>query len=107
MSNKPIIYLAGGMEKAGEFGRTWRTNITPHLETLGYEVWNPYEKELEVGTGPEKIAELKYTDYKAFLKCCQKIVDYDIGCLVACRAVAVRIDDSVLRGAGSYGELTV
>lgn len=103
----PSIYLAGGMEKAGEFGSIWRSDMTPHLESLGYEVWNPYTQELNVGVGVEKLQELKETDYDAFLNYCQNIVDFDIAALVECAAVAVRIDGSVLKGAGTYGEITV
>jgi hypothetical protein len=107
MSSLPLIYLAGGMEKAGAYGAIWRANITPHLEALGYEVWNPCLQELNVGVGVETLASLKETDYGKFLTYCQKIIDYDIEALVKCAAVAVRIDDSVLKGAGTYGELTV
>lgn len=107
MSDKSVIYLAGGMEKAGEYGRIWRDEMTPHLISLGYDVWNPYEEEVNVGAGPESLSALKYTDYDSFVKYCRKIVKYDISCLVKCAAVAVRVDESVLKGAGTYGEITV
>jgi hypothetical protein len=107
MSSSPKIYLAGGMEKAGEYGAIWRRDITPRLNELGYEVWNPYLEEMNVGVNVEKLATLKQTDYDQFLEHCRRIVDYDIAHLVRCAAVAVRIDDSVLKGAGTYGELTV
>jgi len=106
-SNKPTIYLAGGMEKAGEYGAIWRTEITPHLKTLGYQVWNPYTEEINVGIGVEHLTELKNNDYATFLRHCRKIVEYDLASLVKCAAVAVRIDESVLKGAGTYGEITV
>lgn len=106
-TDKPTIYLAGGMEKAGEYGAIWRAEMTPHLEGLGYHVWNPYTEEMNVGIGVESLAELKRKDYEQFLKFSRKIVEYDISALVQCSAVAVRIDDSVLKGAGTYGEITV
>lgn len=106
MYSKPTVYLAGGMEKAGEFGRVWRENITPHLKSLGYDVWDPYHEELDVGINVEQLAKLKKTDYNKFLLFCQKIVDYDINHLKRCAAVLVRIDESVLTGAGTFGELT-
>ena len=105
--SKPTIYLAGGMEKAGEYGAIWRSDITPHLENLGYEVWNPYTEEMNVGINVSKLADLKKSDYDKFLSYCRKIVEYDISALVKCAAVAVRIDESVLQGAGTYGEITV
>ena len=92
-SDKPTIYLAGGMEKAGEYGAIWRSEMTPHLEGLGYHVWNPYTEEMNVGIGVESLAELKRTDYDAFVAYAKKIVEYDISALVQCSAVAVRIDD--------------
>ena len=107
MSSTPLIYLAGGMEKAGEFGAIWRTDITPHLESLGYEVWNPYTQEMNVGIDVKKLGALKQTDYDLFVAFSSKIVDYDIAALQKCAAVAVRIDESVLRGDGTYGEITV
>lgn len=46
---KSIIYLAGGMERAGIAGEVWREEITPHLQQLGYKVWNPYTEQINVG----------------------------------------------------------
>ena len=104
---QPTVYLAGGMEKAGDYGRIWRKDITPHLENLGYRVWNPYTEEMNVGINVESLAQLKQDDYDSYLEYCRKIVDYDIKCLLDCSLVAVRIDESVRQGAGTYGELTV
>ena len=107
MLTKPTIYLAGGMEKAGERGWQWRKDITPHLNNLGYEVWNPYTEELNVGIDVDGLKRLKETSYQEYLSFCRKIVDFDISALIKCAAVAVLIDESVLAGAGTYGELTV
>ena len=103
----PKIYLAGGMEKAGEFGAIWRERITPHLESHGYTVWNPYKEEIKVGIDVTRLAVLKDTDYEKFIMFIQRVIDHDINALKTCSAVAVRIDDSVLKGAGTYGELTL
>lgn len=107
MSSKPVAYLAGGMEKAGEYGKTWRAEITPHLNSLGYGVWNPYMEELNVGVNVEQLAALKHSDYEAFIHYCGRVVDYDLNSLRKCTIVVVRIDESVLAGAGTYGELTL
>ena len=104
---KPRIYLAGGMEKAGTYGAVWRREITPHLEELGYEVWNPDKEEMRVGITVPELKGLKKTNYPLFLDYARKIVDYDIACLVDCTAVAARVDQSVRDGAGTYGELTI
>jgi hypothetical protein len=107
MSGKPSIYLAGGMEAAGAYGSIWREEITPFLENLGYEVWNPYTQEMNVGIDVKSLKHLKETDFKSFIAYSSKIVDYDIAALQQCACVAVRIDESVLKGAGTYGEITV
>ena len=101
------VYLAGGMEKAGEFGSIWRERITPHLESCGYTVWNPYVEEVKIGVNVKTLAMLKESNYDKFLMYIQRIVDHDLAALKTCALVAVRIDDSVLKGAGTYGELTM
>lgn len=104
---KPLVYLAGAMEKAGEYGHIWREEITPHLEFLGYEIWNPYKEEMNVGINVEELSTLKHTNFDAYEKFCQKIVDYDIKHLLKCDLVVCRLDWAVQMGAGTYGELTV
>ena len=95
------------MEKAGEYGRIWREEITPHLETLGYEVWNPYVEETNVGINVKELSALKHKDFCAYQKFCQDIVDYDIKHLLNSALVVCRLDWAVQMGAGTYGELTV
>lgn len=103
---RPTIYLAGGMEKAGPYGSIWRYEIEPDLESKGYSIWNPYREEIKLGIDVDRLADLKKTDFDLYRKYCEKIVTYDISKLKNCSCVAVRIDKSVLSGAGTYGELT-
>lgn len=103
----PTIYLAGGMEHAGPYGAEWRRDMTPFLEQSGYEVWDPYLQEPNVGVNVKTLSKMKSDNYELFLTYVRKIVDYDINTLKDCAAVAVRIDQSVLDGAGTYGELTL
>jgi hypothetical protein len=107
MEVKNTIYLAGGMETAGDNGFIWREEITPHLSTLGYDVWNPYKEEINLGIDTASLIKLKETDYNLYLNYCQKIIQYDIKALLKCSMVACLIDHSVLTGAGTYGELTI
>jgi len=104
---KPLVYLAGAMEKAGKYGSVWRAEITPHLEELGYAVWNPYEEEQGVGIDVKGLSNLKYSDFNTYRDHCQRIVDYDIEHLKTCSLVVCRLDWAVQLGAGTYGELTV
>jgi hypothetical protein len=101
------IYLAGAMERAGEYGAVWRDEITPHLETLGYRVWNPYKEELNTGITVPELAALKKADFAEYTRFCRRIVDYDIDNLLTCSIVACRVDAPTLKGAGTFGELTV
>jgi len=106
MSEVKTIYLAGAMERAGEYGAVWRSELTPHLISLGYDIWNPYMEEGKTGINVSELAALKKHDFKAYMQFCQKIVDYDIAHLLKCSAVACRIDRPTLQGAGTFGELT-
>lgn len=38
------VYLAGGIDKAADFGKGWREDITPFLQELGVEIFNPCSK---------------------------------------------------------------
>lgn len=105
-SKKPIVYLAGGMERAGENGKIWRRDITPHLKALGYDVWNPYKEEVKVGISTKSVAALKRTNYTQYLFYIRRIIKHDIEHLLQCSLVVTLIDQSVLNGAGTFGELT-
>lgn len=100
-------YLSGGMEKAGEYGKVWREKATPYINSLGYSVWNPYIEERKLGVSLLKLNHLKQTDKVGYKKMCEQIVNHDLEHLQDCSAIICRIDESVLKGAGTYGELTV
>jgi len=107
VKSKPLVYLAGAMEKAGPFGAAWREEITPYLEDLGYKVWNPYKEEINAGITVGELSRLKITDFPAYKKHCENIIDYDLSQLVDCSLVVCLLDWAVQLGAGTYGELTV
>jgi hypothetical protein len=102
-----VVYLAGAMEKAGPRGLEWRSKITPHLEKLGYRVWNPYKEELNVGINVTDLMRLKKKDFDSYTYFCHKIVDYDLQHLLRCSIVVTLLDQACQEGAGTYGELTV
>ena len=43
------VYLAGAMDRVPDRGATWRDNITPFLQGLGIEVFNPILKPTNIG----------------------------------------------------------
>jgi nucleoside 2-deoxyribosyltransferase len=43
------VYLAGAMDRVPDRGTTWRDSITPFLQKLGIEVFNPISKPSNVG----------------------------------------------------------
>lgn len=43
------VYLAGAMDRVVDRGTTWRDNITPFLEKLQIEVFNPISKPSNIG----------------------------------------------------------
>lgn len=104
---RPRAYLAGAMEKAGEYARTWRAEITPHLEALGYRVFNPCLEEMKVGIDVPSLLQVKNTDFLAYKRWMEQIVDYDLAALESCDLVVCLLDYAVLSGAGTYGELTL
>jgi len=132
LPKKPKIYLAGAMEKAddGELGTKWRDLITPTLENLGFEVWNPVEFEADQlrGLHPNRlpkeatdlITEKKFIPkhwhdlkrakesnlYNRFLKYMRRIREYDLG-LVEHKMdyLFVLWDEGTLKGAGTHAEI--
>jgi len=107
-----VVYLAGGMEYAGD-GRSWRERARVDFLKAGIDVWEPYSKESYItddGREPlETIPTLdKERDFKKINNIMKKVVDYDLSSLIHdTDIVLVKYDRSVLRGAGTHGELSV
>jgi nucleoside 2-deoxyribosyltransferase len=101
----PRVYLAGGMEHAEGWGQGWREEFTPWLKELGYEPYNPMEAQKE-HSSMEELAELKATSIRKYQAAMSGIIEADLNQLSQCRVVVCYLDDSVLKGAGTYGELT-
>jgi nucleoside 2-deoxyribosyltransferase len=47
--NNQRVYLAGPMDRVADRGATWRDNITPFLESMGMNVFNPITKPTNIG----------------------------------------------------------
>lgn len=52
-------YLAGAIDRVPDRGTQWRDYITPFLESLGVEVFNPLKKPTNLGAEDEGIASYK------------------------------------------------
>jgi hypothetical protein len=52
-------YLAGAIDRVPDRGTQWRDYITPFLESLGVEVFNPLKKPTNLGAEDESIASYK------------------------------------------------
>jgi len=113
MPKKKQIYLAGAIEAAPDKGTRWRTIVTPQLEELGYEVFNPCLETdgvilKELGWKKfnwEKIRKPKWRE--KYLHIMRRIVEEDLKAVLASKYVLVYFDKYVQQGAGTYGEVTV
>jgi nucleoside 2-deoxyribosyltransferase len=53
------VYLAGAMDRVADRGATWRDNITPFLQNLGIEVFNPISKPSNIGLEDCDVHQIK------------------------------------------------
>lgn len=107
------IYLAGGMEFAGENGKQWREIATRELESSGHKVFNPYTSENSIlhrhgfSTHQEfhhaKVANVDTFD--DYIRGMTEIIDYDLAELSNSDVVLAWLDESCIGGAA--GELTL
>ena len=123
-------YLIGAMEAAENLGAGWREDITPFLESLGFDVLNPCEFE------PEQLKDLRpnrlpkfYTDlsgkkvkpkhwhdlknasephlYDRFVRYMRRIIRYDINIVRKEMDIGIVFwDKAAGLGAGSHAEMT-
>lgn len=59
MPKKPTVYLAGGIEAAKDLGVSWRKDITPLLDELGFSVLDPtvFEPKQLKGLQPRRLPD--------------------------------------------------
>ena len=113
MPKKKHVYLAGAIEAAPDKGTRWRTVLTPQLEEMGYDIFNPCVETdgvilKELGWKKfnwEKIRKPKWRD--KYLHIMRRIVEEDLKAVLASKFVIVYFDRYVQLGAGTYGEVTV
>lgn len=108
-SSSVFIYLSGSIEYAAGNGKAWRAEITPFLESLGHEVYDPAADEKKNLTDEEvaSFRSWKTSDPERFTTAVRKIIHWDLNIveqLADC--VVCYWDESAGRGAGTQGELT-
>ena len=105
-----FIYLAGPIEYSPDKGKAWREKITPVLQALGHEVYDPSKNELKHVLTESEAREFrswKTSDLPRFRRTVQKIIAYDLDLIEhRCDAVVCYWDEYAGRGAGTQGELT-
>jgi hypothetical protein len=109
IKQKPLVYLAGSIMAAKDGGMAWRADITPHLYSLGYRLFNPvFDQPRLTGISRDSLLSLqKVGKVDEYQKACSTVVDTDLSILKKADIVVVKIDEGVLSGAGTFGELTV
>ena len=108
---KPLVYLAGGIEKRADHGMTWRRLITPKLEKLGYEVFNPCFNDNDIFKKYDTTLENLKEQNKSFIvelskKIGRDIVNYDLEIIRRCDVLIAYYDESVNQSSGTVSEMT-
>ena len=103
-------YLSGAIEFSPDHGRAWRAAITPFLESLGHEVYDP-ALDVKKNLTDEEVAHFrnwKSTDITRFQATVRKIIDYDLDWIADRTDFIVCLwDEFAQRGAGTQAELTI
>lgn len=105
-----LVYLCGSIEYSPDHGKAWRATITPFLQSLGHQVYDPALDEKKDLTD-EEIREFrtwKTLDLERFQATIRKIIDYDLEWIEnRCDYIVSYWDEYAARGAGTQGELTL
>jgi nucleoside 2-deoxyribosyltransferase len=104
-----LFYLAGSIEYSPDLGKGWRAEITPLLESLGHQVYDPALDEMKNLTETEvrEFRQWKTSDLGRFQQTIRKIIAYDLDLIEhRCDALVCYWDQYAGRGAGTQGELT-
>jgi nucleoside 2-deoxyribosyltransferase len=104
-----MFYLAGSIEYSPDMGKGWRAEITPMLQSLGHEVYDPAEDERKnlSETEAREFRSWKKNDLRRFQNTIRKIIAYDLDRIERqCDAIVCYWDVHAGKGAGTQGELT-
>ena len=104
-----LIYLAGSIEYSPDLGKGWRAQITPLLQSLGHDVYDPAKDEMKnlSETEVREFRSWKHSDLPRFQQTVRKIIAYDLDLIEhRCDAIVCYWDYHAGKGAGTQGELT-
>jgi hypothetical protein len=106
-----IAYLSGPIENAHNDGADWRQGITEWLETeLNHKVFNPVieTKSIIEHQKTSDFRRMKKTNPDQYKKIIRKIIKVDLDAVVnKSDYLIVKWDESVFRGGGTHGEITM
>ena len=106
-----IAYLSGPIENAHNDGADWINNITELLETkLNHKVFNPViaTKSIIEHHNTSDFRSMKKTNPNEYKKIIRKIIKIDLDAVVhKSDYLIVKWDESVFRGGGTHGEVTM
>lgn len=103
-------YLAGPMTHCDDLGRSWREEITPHLQRMGVAVLDPTQKPIEIGIENEEARETLARMREAgdlegvrdFIKVIRRV---DLRCVDLSSFLIVRLDGTPT--IGTYEEIAL
>lgn len=128
---KLTVYLAGGMEAVTDMGVGWRTELTPFLQGLGFEVLDPtvFEPEQLKGLRPNRLPDTCTTLngrqmkvehwhdlknaaesvlYTRFQKYMRHVIKYDMRVVQSETDYVIALwNEGTARGAGTHAEITM
>ena len=106
-----IAYLSGGMENAVNDGADWRVDISNWLEqNLGHDVIDPVleTQKLVLEHNSHNYRNWKNTDPKRFKDFFRLLIDQDLSSVIdKADYLIVFWDNSILKGGGTHGEVTM
>lgn len=111
-NNRGLVYLAGPIEWAEDYGKGWRDVADKALRGLGYRVYNPSSDEQSILEpfglkSSEEFLKLKKgpATFSRFREIMKGIIKYDLAKLEESDAVLVYLDRTL--SGGTAGEVTV
>jgi hypothetical protein len=105
-----LAYLSGSIEYSPDHGKAWRAALTPFLQSLGHDVYDPAEDEKKNLTEVERreFRGWKHSDLPRFQQTIRKIIAYDLDWIEHRSDYVIAYwDEYASRGAGSQAELSL
>lgn len=105
-----LAYLSGSIEYSPDYGKSWRSQITPFVRELGHDVYDPaLDEKKNLDEHEVKVfRQWKTTDLPRFQQTIRKIIAWDLDWIEQkSDYVVCYFDEAAGRGAGTQGELTL